>query len=75
MNGRLTVIQMQGETMIGQGLQLIGICTQSIAYLRSILDLDAYRNSYLLDIYERIGTLQTQFYTQLEAINTNTKNI
>jgi len=75
MNGRLTVIQMQGETMIGQGLQLIGICTQSNAYLSSILDLDAYRNSYLLDIYERIGTLQTQFYTQLEAINTNTKNI
>ncbi len=74
-NGRLTAIQMQGETIIGQTLQLIGIGTQSNAFLSNMLDMDALRNSYLLDIYDRLGTLQTQFYKQLEAINANTKNI
>ena len=74
-NGRLTAIQMQGETIIGQTLQLIGIGTQTNVYLSDMLDLNALRNSYLLDIYDRLGALQTQFYTQLEAINTHTKNI
>ena len=73
--GRLTAIQLQGETRIAQGYQSIGLSQTANMILGSILDLDAARNAYLSDIYERMGLMQQQMAAGLEAIKNNTKNL
>ena len=74
-SGRLTAIQLQGETRIAQGYQSIGLSQTANMILGSILDLDAARNAYLSDIYERMGLMQQQMAAGLEAIKNNTKNL
>lgn len=75
MNGRLTAIQMGEETLIVQQAQILGLSTQAASILGSILDLDATRNTYLSDIYDRLGSMQLQINAHLENISNNTKNI
>lgn len=74
-SGRLTAIQLQGETAIEQRSQVIGLCTTANAIVSDILELDALRNSYLVDIYERLGIMQAQINVNLVAISTNTKHL
>lgn len=73
--GRMTAIEIQGETAIGQRSQILSQSTLAATILNDILDLDAMRNSYLSDIYERLGRMQVQISTQLEAISNNTKKL
>jgi tape measure domain-containing protein len=75
MNGRMTAIEIQGETAISQRSQILSQSTLAATILNDILDLDAMRNSYLSDIYERLGRMQVQISTQLEAISNNTKKL
>lgn len=73
--GRMTAIEIQGETAISQRSQILSQSTLAATILNDILDLDAMRNSYLSDIYERLGRMQVQISTQLEAISNNTKKL
>lgn len=74
-NGRLTALQIGQETQIAQGSQLIGLNTEANGMLGSILDLNAIRNSYISDIYDRLGAMQAMMTMHLENIDNNTKNI
>lgn len=73
--GRLTALQIQGETAIVQRNQVIGLCTEANSIVSDILELDAVRNTYLVDIYERLGIMQAQINNSLLEISTNTKNL
>lgn len=81
-NGRMTAIQMAQQEQLQQQMIVALNTTQMVTGIQGvsiILDdirsLDALRNGYLTDIYERMGRMHSVMSERLESIDKNTKNI
>lgn len=60
-NGRMAALQMGQQ--------------QQITHLNTLVDLAGLRNSYIQDIYTRLGQMQSTIDARLKEISTNTSNL